>query len=162
MTSPLVHPETPRVAVPSGCALGEGVLWDHRTETLLWVDIKNPAVWRWRPHRGDPFRLPVPERVGFVALTSDPDTVVAGFKSGLTRLSLTTGEAQPIVAPEPDKPGNRINVGCVWPDGSVYFGTMDDAEHEPTGSFWRYDGRQLASFGSGMVVTNGPAVSHDG
>ena len=37
MTSPVVHPSTPRVAVASACAVGEGVLWDHRTDTLLWV-----------------------------------------------------------------------------------------------------------------------------
>jgi sugar lactone lactonase YvrE len=162
MSSPVVHRETPRVAVASGCVVGEGVLWDHRTGTLLWVDIKNPAVWRWRPARGEPSRLAVQERIGFVALTPDPDIVVAGLKSGLARLFLASGEAQPIVAPEPDKPGNRINDGCVGPDGSLYFGTMDDAEHEASGAFWRWDGRDLASFGSGIVVTNGPALGHDG
>lgn len=162
MTNPVVHTETPRVAVPSGCSVGEGVVWDQRTDTLLWVDVKDPAVWRWRPHGGDPVRLQVPERIGFVALTPDADVVVAGFKSGLARLSLSSGEAQPIVSPEPDKPGNRINDGCAGPDGDIYFGTMDDAEQEPTGSFWRWDGRELAAFGSGIVVTNGPAVSHNG
>lgn len=162
MSHPTVHPETPCVVVPSGCVVGEGALWDHRTGTLLFVDVKNPGVWRYRPATGRATRLGVSERVGFVALTADPDIVVAGFKSGLVRLHLQGGETQPLVSPEPERPGNRINDGHVAPDGSLYFGTMDDAEREPTGSFWRWDGRQLKRLLKGFVVTNGPATSPDG
>ena len=43
MTNPAVHLETPRPAPASACVLGEGALWDHRDETLLFVDIKNRA-----------------------------------------------------------------------------------------------------------------------
>jgi sugar lactone lactonase YvrE len=163
MTAPFVHPETPRVAVASACTVGEGPLWDHRSSTVFFVDIKNPAVWRYRPETGEAIRTEVPERVGFVALTPDPDIVVAGFKSGLVRLHLFGGETQPIVSPEPEKPGNRINDGHVGPDGQLYFGTMDDEEEAPTGSFWRWDGERLSRFGKGpFKVTNGPAVSPDG
>jgi sugar lactone lactonase YvrE len=137
-------------------------LWDHRSGTFLWVDIKNPAVWRYHPETGEHSRIPAPERVGFVALTPDPDVVIAGFKSGLARFNLRTAEAQPIVSPEGDKPGNRINDGFVGPDGAIYFGTMDDEEQEPSGSFWRWDGKDLNAFRSGHVVTNGPAFSPDG
>ena len=162
MTTPEVHPETPRVVAASACTVGEGALWDHRSGTLLWVDIKNPAIWRFQPETGHSERMEVKERIGFIALTTDPDIVIAGFKSGLARLHLWGGETQPIVSPEPDRPGNRINDGHVGPSGMLYFGTMDDAEGEPTGSFWRWDGKTLERFREGFVVTNGPAVSHDG
>lgn len=162
MAAPQVHPETPRVAVASACILGEGPVWDPRIGTLLWVDIKAPAVWRYRPDTGHSARLPVPEPVGFVALTPDPDVVIAGFKSGLVRLHLLGGETQPLVSPEPDEPGNRVNDGHVGPDGRLYFGTMDDAQAKPTGSFWRFDGAELVPFHGRICITNGPAVSPDG
>lgn len=162
MTNPLVHPQTPRVAVASACLLGEGPVWDHRTDTLLFVDIKNPAIWRYRLDTHEHERIEVPERVGFIALTSDPEVVIAGFKSGLTRFHLGTGEAEPLVSPEPESPGNRINDGQVGPDGALYFGTMHDEETEPSGAFWRWDGKELTQLHSGIVVTNGPAFSHDG
>lgn len=162
MAVPLVHPETPRVAVPSACILGEGPVWDHRTGTLVWVDIKAPAVWRYHPETGQCSTLPVPEPVGFVALTPDPDIVIAGFKSGLARLHLFGGEIQPLVSPEPQHPGNRLNDGHVGPDGRLYFGTMDDGQAKPTGSFWRWDGAELVPFQGGVCITNGPAVSPDG
>jgi len=162
MTHPAVHPETPRVAVASACVVGEGALWDHRTGTVYWVDIKNPAIWRYRPETGQSSRVEAPERVGFVALTADPDIVVAGFKSGLARFHLFGGQTQRLASPEPDRPGNRINDGHVGPDGSLYFGTMDDEENEPAGSFWRWDGKQLTNFHENFTVTTGPVVSHDG
>lgn len=162
MTHPLVHPETPRLAVACGCLLGEGPVWDARRAALFWVDIKNPAVWRFEPETGHSSRLPVAERVGFVALTQDPDWVIAGFKSGLARLNLSTGETQPLAQPEPHKPGNRINDGHVGPGGRLYFGTMDDDEAEATGCFWHWDGSDLQAFGGLFTVTNGPAVSPDG
>src|SRR3712207_7637037 len=94
MTNPVVHHETPHVAVASACLLGEGALWDHRSDTLFWVDIKNPAIWRYRPGAHEHERIDAPERVGFIALTPDPDTVVAGFKSGLARFNLRTGDVR--------------------------------------------------------------------
>ncbi len=162
MTNPAVLAQTPRVALPSGCVVGEGALWDHRNETLLFVDIKNPGIWHYHPDTGKHVRVAVPERVGFVALTGDPDIVLAGFKSGLKRFHLFGGETQDLAAPEPDRPGNRINDGIVGPDGSLYFGTMDDGESEATGAFWHFDGRALTRFFGDFTVTNGPAMSPDG
>jgi sugar lactone lactonase YvrE len=162
LTHPLVHPEVPHVAVASGCTLGEGALWDHRTGTVLWVDIKRQSIWRYQPETGHHWQADTPEPVGFVALTPDDDIVIAGFKSGLVRVHLWGGEMQPLVSPEPGRPGNRINDGCVGPDGALYFGTMDDAEKEPTGSFWRWDGETLTRLFTGFVVTNGPAFSPNG
>jgi sugar lactone lactonase YvrE len=162
MTNPTVHPHEARPVLEAGCTLGEGPVWDARRGELLFVDIKNPAVWRLDPASGRHERHAMPERIGFVALTDDEDVLVAGFKSGLKRLRLSDGSIETILAPEPDRPGNRINDGHVGPDGSLYFGTMDDGESEPTGAFYRHDGRDLTVFQEGIVVTNGPVVSADG
>lgn len=162
MTRPMVHPQTPRVAAACGCALGEGPVWDHRLNRLLWVDIKGPAVWTFEPASGHSRRLDVAEPVGFVALIDDPEVVIAGFKSGLVRLDLRTGAHEPVVSPEPGKSSNRINDGHVGPNRNLYFGTMNDEEGEATGAFWRWDGQELSSFGEAAIVTNGPATSHDG
>ena len=157
-----IHPQTPRVAVACGCALGEQAVWDHRTGTLLWVDGEDPALWRHRPGAGEPQRLALGEPPGFVALTQDPGTVLAGFRSGLARLRVADGHCERVLVPEPDRPGNRLNGGHAGPDGALYFGSMDEAESQPTGTFHRWDGRDHTCFGGSMPVTNGPAAAPDG
>jgi sugar lactone lactonase YvrE len=138
----------PRVAVACGCALGEGPIWDARIDTLHWVDIEAGALFSWRPATdAEPHRRTFGEPLGFVQLTADPDRVLLGLKSGLAFLSSDDATPAHALAPEPDRPRNRINDGAVGPDGSLYFGTMDMDEAEPTGSFYRWSEAGLARFG---------------
>ncbi|NNM70990.1 SMP-30/gluconolactonase/LRE family protein [Enterovirga aerilata] len=155
--TPAVFQGRHRVAVPCGATLGEGPVWDRRTGTLLFVDIAKGRLWRWRPG-AQPSAIELDEPLGFVALTPDPEVVVIGLKSGLARLDLGSGMREIVLRPEPDRPGNRLNDAAVGPDGSLYFGSMDDAEAEPTGRFYRWSLDGLASFGDPAVITNGPAV----
>lgn len=159
---PTVHPETPRVAVACGCKLGEEVLWDARSNSLLWVDIENPAVWRHWPATGETRRIELDEKISFALLTTNEEVVVAGFKSGVALLDLTDGARKRLVSPDPHPPGNRLNSGNIGPDGALWFGSMDDAERSDTGSFHRWDGKDLIDFGGKAAVTNGPVVSPDG
>lgn len=149
------------VAVSCGCRLGEGPVWDQRGQRLFWVDILAHAIWILEAD-GRTKRIEVPERLGFVALTPDENVLLTGFKSGLALYDLRDGAMRALVSPEPERTGNRINDGTVGPDGSVYFGTMDERERKATGSFWRYARGTLTRFGPPAVVTNGPAVAADG
>lgn len=156
---PTVFPTRPRVAFACGATLGEGAVWDPRTGTLVFVDIKRHRVWRWRPDSPDaPVSTDVGEPVGFALLTPDPDLLVVGLQSGFARLDLRTGRAELVLRPEPDEPGNRLNDADVGPDGSVYFGTMDDGEANARGRFGHWSPAGLAAFGEPAAVTNGPAI----
>lgn len=160
MSSPEVFRERPRVAVPCGCALGEGPVWDHRTGTLFWVDIKGPALWVWRPaaHSGA-VRRALDEPVGFVALTQNSERVLLGLKSRIAGLDLGSGLIETLLRFPGDRPdNNRANDGAAGPDGSLYFGTMDEDEREATGTFFHWSPAGLISFGEPAVVTNGPAI----
>lgn len=154
-------PERLRVAVPCGCVLGEGPIWDERTGTLFWVDIDGESLWSWQPDRqGEATSRPVGERVGFVVLTPDPDVVLLGLKSGMGRLRLSRTDAPTLVLrPEPDRPTNRLNDGCAGPDGSLYFGSLSDGPREPTGIFHWWSQSGLRRMGEvATVTTNGPAI----
>ena len=157
MPDPVVFPERPRVAVACGATLGEGAIWDDRTGTLLFVDIKGHRVHRWRPGDRDTKSTDTGEDVGFVLLTDHPDIMLLGLKSGLARLDLRAdGRPEPLLRPEPDRPGNRLNDGCAGPGGCVLFSSLDDAHREPTGRFYAWDGADLTAFGRETVVANGP------
>lgn len=154
-----VFAQRPEVAVPCGCVLGEGAIWDHRIATLYWVDINGEALWSWRPDGADEARArALGERVGFVLLTEDPDIVVLGLKRGLARLSLSGGDPTLFAEPEADLPGNRLNDGVAAPDGSIFFGSLNDADRQPSGHFYRWSTQGIERFGPSTVTTNGPAI----
>ncbi|KQP33556.1 gluconolaconase [Methylobacterium sp. Leaf104] len=157
-----VHPHTPRIAVPCGCELGEEATWDARSGTLVWVDVEKPTIWRYDPASGATQHHPQDEKLGFALLTEDPETLLAGFESGIALLHLESGRRRPLITPDAPRSGNRLNSGYVGPDGALYFGTMDDAEAEPTGTFHRWHGGRLDASGGRVVVSNGPVVTPDG
>lgn len=148
---------SPHVVLPCHALLGEGPVWDHRTGLLHFVDGKNPAIWTFNPATGKSSRLRQPEKIGFIGLTEDPGVMLAGLQSGLAKVSLETGESSLVIDPEPESTESRINDGVVDIDGGVVFGTMDDREHRPIGSFFRHHPEHgLTRFDSGFVVSNGP------
>ena len=147
-----------------GGALLEGPVWVARDKALWFVDIKGHKVYRYNPEspHGIYWGCDMPEQVGF-ALPYEGGRFIVGLQSGLHWLFPETGETTPLLNPEPGLPGNRLNDGTVDPKGRLWFGTMDDDEVEPTGSFYRLraDGsceRQAPRF----PITNGPAFSPDG
>ncbi|HYG28970.1 MAG TPA: SMP-30/gluconolactonase/LRE family protein [Allosphingosinicella sp.] len=140
--------------------LGEGPVW---TDDALWfVDIKKRKVHRCDPSGGARRSWDAPEQIGFL-LPAEGGGFVAGLESGLFRFEPETGSFALVAAVEPDRPGNRLNDGVVDPSGRLWFGTMDNGESAPTGSFYSYHRGVLRPTGlSGIPITNGPAVSPDG
>lgn len=141
--------------------LGEGPVWDSGRGCLWCVDITAPAVHCIDPSSGERQSWPAPARIGWV-LPGGGEKLIAGLADGLYEFSPANGTFNLIVGVEPDRPGNRINDGTRAPDGSIWFGTMDDAETAPTGRFYRFDGRLQVCDIAPVCITNGPAVSPDG
>ncbi len=147
---------------PVGSVLGEGPVWDDRTQTLYWVDIKAPALFATDVATRQTRRWPMPERIGAVGLR-EGSGLVAALKTGFAFIDLPAGTARAIVDPEPDRPGNRFNDGKVDPQGRFWAGSMDDEERQGTGHLYRLDpDLSVGRFEIGFVVTNGIDWSIDG
>jgi len=147
---------------PVGSVLGEGPVWDERSGTLYWVDIKAPALYATDVATRETRRWSMPERIGAVGLREGPG-LVAALKSGFAFIDLPAGTVRPIVDPESDRPGNRLNDGKVDPLGRFWAGSMDDEERAPTGHLYRLDpDLSVERFEIGFCVTNGIGWSGDG
>ena len=152
----------PEVVWELGAQLGEGPVWVDRDSALWFTDIKGPTVYRLDPASGERRSWNAPEPVGFV-LPAAGGGFVAGLKSGLHRFLESTGSFELIEQVDATHPNNRLNDGAVDPAGRVWFGTMDNEEKAPSGSFYRFAAGRLVPAGpSGIVITNGPAISPDG
>jgi sugar lactone lactonase YvrE len=152
----------PRNVWALNCELGEGPVWVERDAALWFVDIKTQKIHRYDPAGGGGRSWDAPEQIGFI-LPAASGGFVAGLQSGLYRFDEAACTFEALVEVEPDQPTNRINDGVVDGSGRLWFGTMDNGERAPTGSFYRFEGGEVVSTGlAGISITNGPALSPDG
>ncbi|MBS1052199.1 SMP-30/gluconolactonase/LRE family protein [Gluconobacter kondonii] len=160
MTSnPLHHPEC---LLDLHATLGEGPIWIASEKSLYFVDIPEARIHRFTPATEVHESWSAPDRVAFLLPVED-GTFLAGMPDGLRRFDPKNGTFSDHKLVEPEKPGNRLNDGCVDPQGRLWFGTMDDGEEQPSGSIYRVVHERaalnLSHHDEGYTVSNGPAVS---
>lgn len=147
---------------PVGAELGEGPVWDQAERAVYFVDIKGRMIHRLHPATGARTSWPTPSQAGFLA-PARGGGYICGLEDGLYRFDPNSGAFIRAAPVEADRPGNRINDGFVDPAGRLWFGTMDNAEREPTGALYCWTGQsEPQPRDTGYVITNGPAVSPDG
>lgn len=152
--------EQPELVWDLQAELGEGPIWSAREHCLWLVDIKGRKLHRYAED-GARASWDTPDQTGF-ALPAEDGSLVCGVRSGLHRFDPRTGRFGLIARVEPDRPQNRLNDGFVAPDGSLWFGSMDDSEETVSGALYRYHRGVLTRHDDGYRVTNGPALSPDG
>lgn len=146
---------------PAGATLGEGPVWDDRSETLWWVDIKRSRLHRWRAGAVLPPIEPG-RRLTALGLAAGGGLVALG-DDGLVMLSDDGWLGGTIADPERGHAHNRYNDAKVGPDGALWAGSMDDGERHASGALYRITaGGGWTIIATGYRVTNGPAFSLDG
>jgi sugar lactone lactonase YvrE len=140
--------------------LGEGPVWDDRTQSLFWIDILNYRVHQFFPDRGTGRVFEVGDLVGAVALTGG-DWLLVALRHRLARLDLATGEVSPLADVEPGKDRNKLNDGKPDARGRFWFGSFSQDEGEA--ALYRYDpDGSLHTMQEGMTGSNGLGWSPDG
>lgn len=139
--------------------LGEGPVWVAAEGCLYWVDIKGQSLHAYHPHNEMVRRWVFPGQLAWI-LPRRSGGFVAG--SGHHIGFLSVGEVlhfEPFLKIEPDLEENRLNDAKVDIDGSILFGTMDDAESAATGALYRLlPSLEIQKLDEGYVVSNGPAI----
>jgi sugar lactone lactonase YvrE len=152
--------EEPELVWDLRAELGEGPVWSARERCVWFVDIKGRKLHRYGED-GSRASWDTPDQTGF-ALPAEDGSLVCGVRSGLHRFDPVSGAFEKLAAVEPDRPQNRLNDGFVAPDGSLWFGSMDDSEETVSGALYRYHRGEITRHDDGYRVTNGPAMSPDG
>lgn len=144
--------------------LGEGPLWDDRTNTLWWVDILLGKLNSLHPATGNHI-----ERSLDRPLTSINKRACGGFigtqYDGFVLLDDAANVIKHLGIVEPDVPTNRFNDAKVDPAGRLWAGTMDFNCETKSGALYRLDADLLwtrLDTDHGYIVTNGPTFSPDG
>jgi len=135
--------------------LGEGPVWDARTQTLYWLDILNKRI-----YADGNILTELDDLVGCLVPRKSGGFVFA------KRFSFWTFESDPakptLLATLTDEPSNnRFNDGKCDPRGRFIAGTMDLDEKDPNGSLYSFDGRSITKLLSNVTISNGLAWSPD-
>jgi sugar lactone lactonase YvrE len=135
--------------------LGEGPVWDSRTQTLYWIDIFEKRVYADADVlvQLDEFvGCLAPRKSGGLILTKrfsfwtlEPDSAKLTFLSSL----------------ENEPSNNRFNDGKCDPRGRFLAGTMEMNEKDPNGSLYSFDGSSITKLFGNVVISNGLAWSPD-
>lgn len=151
------------VALPAGALLGEGPVWESRTNRLWWVDIAEKAVNRFDPASGRNEVWRLESRVGAVAPTLHGDAIVA-IQEGIARFDPVSGRLSGLhTPPQHDPATTRFNDGKCDPRGRFVVGTMSLTNALRTGALYSFsaDG-QVQVLLRDVSLSNGLGWSPDG
>lgn len=158
----IISPKIQRYSVPD-LRLGEGAFWHEAQQSLYFVDIKKPALFRLHLASDVVQSWEMPAAIGSFGLCKDGRAIVA-LRTGVFFYDFATGTLTSVAVPEPDRPTNRLNDGKVGPDGRFWVGSMDDRpQREPVAGLYRIDhDGSCTRMLDGIIISNGLAWSPDG
>lgn len=147
--------------------LGESPIWDGRVGKLFWIDILGERLGSLDVASRQWDTWPTRRRFGSIALTSDPQQLLAATSTGIELVGLretSIVDLRSLAAPESHMAGNRFNDGKTDRQGRFWAGTMDDADTgQRTGFMYRLDpdGGIACPWGN-IGIPNGMCFSPDG
>lgn len=106
------------------CLLGEGPVWDTKTQTLWWVDILEGVVHRYHPDNETFQQINLNQTVSSIALRENGGCIVT-LKNCFAYLDPQNAQLDPIAFLNEDLPFNRFNDGKCDSMGRFWAGTMN-------------------------------------
>jgi len=142
--------------------LGECPLWDGDKQCLYWVDIRRPAIRRWRHASEQVDAWPMPDLVGSIALVDDGRLLVA-LPQQIALFDPETGQLEAFVPGLTMPEGHRFNDGRCDARGRFWVGSMHNITRAPEGTLFCLEGAgPLKPVRHGICIPNSLAFSPQG
>lgn len=154
-------------ALDAKATIGESPLWSAAEQALYWIDIKQPALYRFEPASGAQRAWALTSDVGGFALLQDPPGALVALRTGLYRLDFASGALTLLVESPFDPRLFRFNEGACDAKGRFWIGVMfdplDPGPEKQKGALHSFTFRSgLKSEGDPSDLHNGMAWSPDG
>jgi sugar lactone lactonase YvrE len=145
------------------CRLGEGPVYDERTDRLYFVEILDRKLFAFDLATRGLKSWSFESEVGSMGLAASGALVIA-LRHTVILFDPETGKRVELCRVEEEGPRTRLNDGKVGPDGAFWVGSMDDrTTKEPIGALYRVDpSGQVERKVEGLLVSNGLAWTADG
>lgn len=139
--------------------LGEGAIWNHKTQELYWVDIEAQLLHWFDPLTSTNQTAHFGQKISAVIPGTD-DTLLLALKDGVYSYEKLTGLLRRLLSnPENYTSGNRFNDGKCDPSGRLWLGTMGASR---SAALYRIDADlSMHRMETGITTSNGIAWSDD-
>src|SRR5258708_202812 len=162
MTRKVVAGSDVELFLDAGAELGEGPVWDDRSQQLWWVDIAQGRVHRCSPTGDDSVMAEMNSAAGSVALTDDLATVVVATGQDLVLLHPNGDTSHLVRVGDLVDRGILNDSGCD-PAGNLWVGVSTEGETEPIGCLRVVTpALEVRTVLEGLTIPNGIDWSPDG
>lgn len=146
-------------------ALGEGSIWNHKTQELWWIDIEGRTLNIYNPKTKTHKTIDVKQRIGTVVPSQDGLSAIVALQTGVWNLNLETEAMTYLTNPEVDTANIRLNDGKCDPDGRFWVGSMHLKQTEYAAALFRItaenDQISLKEMQDSVTISNGIIWSLD-
>jgi sugar lactone lactonase YvrE len=157
----------PELLLDAKATLGEGPVWDAKSQTLYWIDILEKRI-----YAGTEVIVQLDKSIGCLALRPGGTLLIAlsdgkGLSSFVDLQPFDPAQGkldssqQTVLATVSESATNRFNDGKCDPAGRFIVGSMDMNEKDPVGSVYSFDGKQVIKLFGGVTISNGLTWSPD-
>lgn len=147
-----------------GNILGEGILWDARSQILWWTDIQARCLHRYHWDRDSTEIIETPDRVGSFGLVAGRQELIVAFANGIALYDPVSGSLATFQDQERLEPGIRFNDGRVDRQGRFWAGTMvEGPQADRAACLYSVDSSRIVRReASGIRIANSLCFSPDG
>lgn len=142
--------------------LGEGIVWDSRSDAFWFVDIHGKEIFRYSVDTNDLSSWSIQQKIGWLIPEEGTEDWIGGLKDGFARLRFNHEvDIKWLARPFANSPHMRLNDAKADKHGNIWAGSMNDEdESRPDGVLFKLSSTsRLAVVDSGYCVCNGPAIS---
>lgn len=115
--------QTATLAYKTKATLGEGAIWNYKTQELYWVDIEGKQLNIYNPKSRENRILETKSRIGTVVPFTEKEALVA-LEDGVYKIDLKTGKTTLFSDLKSELIGSRLNDGKCDPSGRFWIGSM--------------------------------------
>ncbi len=161
MTSLGIH-HPPRLlqaslAFKAGAMLGEGALWNFKTEELYWVDIELCELHIFYPKKNRERVIILGQRIGTVVPCENGKLLIA-LQEGIYELNPETLERRLVISPPHDISSMRYNDGKCDAAGRFWVGSMHLDIVPKVAALYKVEKNHSIKMLDGITISNGFVV----
>ena len=141
--------------------LGEGAIWNYKTQELYWVDIIGKQLNIYNPLTKKNRSFNTPSAISTVVPFTSEVAIVA-LVDGIYKINLQSGELRVLSDVEAEMTWNRFNDGKCDPNGNLWVGSMHYDQNKPLASVYRIEenGKTTKMIDS-VTISNGIVWTKD-